>query len=1045
MAETTQNKKKNKYGEREYYEDDVLKLHGAQLENYMEYARKRGQFDEASIAKLRSAIDNRINAFTSGQTFRGDGSLDTDEVQNITIQSGKKAKNAVNQDITEWAKYYLNTLINTLDPIEEIKKPEADPTAWNSEKYGYGAYLQNHGYVAQDVFEGMDKQNPNTPDAARGFSERDAFNLSKLKSFRDHITKQNYDFTKDDNPYNDDYINQLNDFIDNYNSYSITDKAAKLRYLGAGDWATAITSDRWDITKTAAQTVEDKKAADLKASQEQAAKKKAEHLKEWEDYAYANRKSTSPVQYRPYDYTSAGFSDFQSWYGDLNQKERLNYGTYLGASPESNTTWNNTWNSYIKSLHGGDPYTDANLRILLQGTFENQNHLFTDLGDGSYLINDSVTETGQGSTYNPKTGYVKSVFLGDLASSNDAIKKLYKQLGYNYLNKKYGTNYEDRTYVFKEGGEIPKYQQGSEVAFDWKNKEEVAKTKADKKGVSTSTQMARDNYMNKDNKSDLNDASGWNNAAKWRLSYAIADLGSAVASFFPVEGTAVAAVASGYSTIGNFATDLSDDAVTTKQAFSNLGLNVGMDLIGLIPGGGASTKLGKVVKGLKSTVPIIMTVPGVISMLANSPEIAQSWKKAFDGSSEDGGSKLDYQDYMNILQVLNVAAASVNIGTNKHRSKQVSTKSDKHVAVEVTDGNGKRKALVLEGEDATKFNQANSRGEAQQFISNLQGGEGLTIVPTQERNSLRYTGSDNKKHFQNPFGKHDTKTAITYEVKYDARKGILYADTGDSWRSPKDYVGDDLVTTNKAKAEAQWKRITGQLETEAKEYGRKTAIHRRNYETRARELDARNAELTKLQEDIIAATAVRESKQQALTNLETQRAGTGRQDAESAIAEARRKIEDKEASKAGIKSKHKLEAIDKEIADIQQFIAGKESYIDEISDENLSRAQQAVRDADTRISDLNVETARLQALLDRLNPHVRALEARIGTHSPAFLRRLNLKPITRNKFGRGVATDDTFTVGKTITEEELINAGLFKQGGSIDKTKLTKYLNYAKR
>jgi hypothetical protein len=93
--------------------------------------------------------------------------------------------------------------------------------------------------------------------------------------------------------------------------------------------------------------------------------------------------------------------------------------------------------------------------------------------------------------------------------------------------------------------------------------------------------------------------------------------------------------------------------------------------------------MGKIVKTLKTTVPLIVMIPGVANMLANSPEIASSWKKAFDGDSADGGSKMDYQDYMNILQVLNVAAGATNIARNTYRSGKASTKLPDKIAVEV--------------------------------------------------------------------------------------------------------------------------------------------------------------------------------------------------------------------------------------------------------------------------------------------------------------------------------------------------------------------------
>jgi hypothetical protein len=59
-----------------------------------------------------------------------------------------------------------------------------------------------------------------------------------------------------------------------------------------------------------------------------------------------------------------------------------------------------------------------------------------------------VTENGQGTVYDAKSGYTDTVFLGDLAQTNADVKKVYKQLAYEWINKKHGTDYNDRSYVF---------------------------------------------------------------------------------------------------------------------------------------------------------------------------------------------------------------------------------------------------------------------------------------------------------------------------------------------------------------------------------------------------------------------------------------------------------------------------------------------------------------------------------------------------------------------------------------------------------------------
>jgi hypothetical protein len=85
MAETKQEKKTFKWGDNEYLLDDLLKLHAEQEQNYYDFAKARGQYDDTALKGLRAAITNRINAVKNGQAFSADGILDSDVVDNTSI------------------------------------------------------------------------------------------------------------------------------------------------------------------------------------------------------------------------------------------------------------------------------------------------------------------------------------------------------------------------------------------------------------------------------------------------------------------------------------------------------------------------------------------------------------------------------------------------------------------------------------------------------------------------------------------------------------------------------------------------------------------------------------------------------------------------------------------------------------------------------------------------------------------------------------------------------------------------------------------------
>ena len=1048
MAETKQKRTTFKKGDLSYLSDDYNTLDSEQRAHFKRMAKEQGGFDDAGLAVLEEILNGYAKDVSSGTGFHSDGGRDTDKVVNMEMMTKKpglfKKKVYTKQDIAAWGKYYFNKLVSNLKEHKEEDETK-DTGTWDISKHGLAAYLTGQGYNAKSFFEGYDKRNPDDPNAARSFAQRHAELRKHLTGYKNWLSKKGFDFTKNDSDWDDDFLTTLDGLISNQDWSDSNTLAASLRKLGAGDgYTTAFTSDRWDLTKSDEELSADAK----KRKEEEEAALKQGYMDEYEDHAYRSKRESNPLYYSPFDYSSHNFdgkeANFRNWYADLNSSEQSKYGTYLGTD---NQKWHNAWTSYINSLKGGNAYTDKNLGVLLQGTFESQGHQFVDLGDGNYLIKDSVTDDGQGTVYNPTSGYTDTVFLGDFAGNNAAIKDIYKQLAYKYINGKYGTAYDDRPNVFKEGGElIPKNQYGSKVVYNWDTPHQAIKPKADAEGVSVEMQEARDKYIDKDNKSIDNPNAGLTAAQKARIGYAVLDLTSAVAAFVPGAGTAVSAGAGLTSTFGNLWSDLTDDAVTGGQAWKNFGMNLGMDALGLIPGGGAASKMGKIVKTLKSVVPYVIALPGVASMLANSPEIAASWKKAFDGDPENGGSKMDYQDYMNILQVLNVATGASNIAVNKYKSAKKSTKQTDKLAIDVVDATTKqRKALVLEGDDVGKFKEANAKGEAQKFVDELEGAGKYTINEVVEGHRGKFWGKNADGKFElfhkNPIGKSKTGKAHTLELKWDNQKGLLYAETG-KWEADLGYnpsKSDDIVRSS----ENAWKKTT-QAEVDAPfaEWRQKATTYKANTDQLSQIRDKVDARIQAQNQSITDTQTAIESKQRIIDDSTAKASeiqewldAGGVTTAEKAIKDARAKIKLLENSKVG-KSVDKKRLIDDKIAQIEADIAATKAVMDANTPEAVLSAQEAAAGATAEKSTLQVELGKLQTMLDKLTGAKTKLDTRIGTHSEAYNSIRDFQPI-KKKFGDVEYTFDA--------SPELRNLdGLYKQGGSINRNKINKFLNYAK-
>ena len=74
-----------------------------------------------------------------------------------------KKEKYVEQDNTEWAKYYLNKLVGQLKPYQ--REDTTSSKDWDISKHGFEAYLKGQGLDARDVFEKYDLRDENNPDA----------------------------------------------------------------------------------------------------------------------------------------------------------------------------------------------------------------------------------------------------------------------------------------------------------------------------------------------------------------------------------------------------------------------------------------------------------------------------------------------------------------------------------------------------------------------------------------------------------------------------------------------------------------------------------------------------------------------------------------------------------------------------------------------------------------------------------------------------------------------------------------------------------------
>lgn len=1126
-------RRKFKWGDQEYLLDDLLKLHAAQENNFYDFARTRGQYDDTALQGLRQAITNRINAVKSGEAFEGDGVLGSDKVDNTRIQTQKKGlfrkEKYVDQDNTEWAKYYLNKLVSGL--TAQKKEEKTPDNIWNLDKHGFGAYLKSLGYTPQSIFEGYDKRDPNNPEAKRGFTERDNHSVTNLRAWRSGL--KDYDFTKDDNPHNDGLLSRVDDFLKNPNAYDRVQRGALLREIGAGDYVDAYTSDRWDLTKSQSQLDAEAKAAEEK-------RKKEAQDKAWEDEkrrAYgiftglSDRRSGQMQHYmgkdRIFDLTD---EDISSHMKSVN----------ISTPEDEKKYWDNIDAQYAKN-----PY-DASVAQLVLPMRHRQGALKTiDTGEyGGWMYDPSTInkERQSAMAFNSGTGKYEEIFLGHITDEWNRMKNKY-MIDNGYVDPVAAFAKEGGVLAYQTGGTMSSYDYIQEFK-DTKNKERAAET-----GRSEKVQKARDRVVSNGDESFVSDQktldqpnAGFTTAEKVRLGSIAADIGSIFLD--PISGTAVGLG----STLANFGADVMDDGMQLSD-WGNLAVNAGFDLLGAIPVFGDAVGTGaKITRKLAKFAPRVMAGLAAFQGVSNLDGMMDSWSKFTSGDKEQ---KLTVQDWRNIAQSISLVTGGVRATKNKVAQHQMKkqAKVDGVLSINVRNKNsGEIEQILVNGKTAEAIkNNKNNIKEIEKILSDVEGfqgkfGEGGT-----------YEINTRGGKWQKPFGKDDVDGSWTWKGfkkegtadlnhYYDFSRvrgyasGLGWTPPGGSYAdgvhrsmveglNPQRRVVEDLQgRMSKTDIDADYKQllkdqgIDAQIDALNKEMG-----VRNQYQTSAKEKLTKAQEAFNANQDRTRNLASEADLQANKTLYESQIAGmpdhktlrdasdaynNNKRIVDSYKAETQRLSDVRNRLLSQVRSNPKVKALNKRIKDINTRLAEinnkpRKSKKDLQEETALTQElQQAMKDLDFKTvqaekrinAQFNREQARLtseynqargkmntakpvadmKAKLTEYQGKLQGVENDLATYAdvraqePVLQQRVdrwqnylnarnpqsahtqaytdlqnmlnNLRTTHAQIGGRNLSWD----MDDILKQYNLKPSEVFKQGGSINRNKINKFLNYAK-
>jgi hypothetical protein len=181
-----------------------------------------------------------------------------------------------------------------------------------------------------------------------------------------------------------------------------------------------------------------------------------------------------------------------------------------------------------------------------------------------------------------------------------------------------------------------------------------------------------------------------------------------ISSFLPGAGTIVGAGLGIGSSLTTFGADWAEDGLDWSD-IKNLGVNLGLDVLGLIPGGGAASKGVKIAKTLGKYASRAMATVAAYQGLSNADNIIQSINKMTTDPTN-----LTVDDWRNISQGFGLLTGGVAAGTRKVKKTiaeaDMRAKANGAVAVEMVDKQGNKKMVAFDGNDAVAIRKAQQSG-----------------------------------------------------------------------------------------------------------------------------------------------------------------------------------------------------------------------------------------------------------------------------------------------------------------------------------------------
>lgn len=248
---------------------------------------------------------------------------------------------------------------------------------------------------------------------------------------------------------------------------------------------------------------------------------------------------------------------------------------------------------------------------------------------------------------------------------------------------------------------------------------------------------------------------GFSTIDKVRLGTAAADAISAAAAFIPGYGTVASGVLGIGSTLTNIGADIADESMSGWDVAGNALYGLGMDVVGLIPGMGATGKAAKIVRVLKPVSKFAMRTLQAYGMVHS----ADAFNKLMSNPSD-----MSADDWRNLVTGLQAISGEARYKGGKRAVSRATTQRD---VADVKTSTGRM--ATISKEDLDKLRETKGLKAQNKLFSELTGGQKLQ----REFKGREFNWKQpwkSRLHSDNPeFSTRTESTFLPEDTSWDAR------------------------------------------------------------------------------------------------------------------------------------------------------------------------------------------------------------------------------------------------------------------------------------